>query len=130
MGSPRQSIEARLFIQPIEELHEQRRLLVDRHAMLRADHGSFGKWDFKRKTLLAGVKMKLRAQYVGAGVRVSNDQLDDEAHAHPDYTQFVTDSTLKAAEWIRAENAIQEINELIQRDNLLGRHSSQELRNG
>ena len=128
MTNPRQAIEARLSIQPIEELHDQRRLLVEKHAALKADHGSFGKWDHKRKTLLAGVKMKLRAQYVANGVKISNDQLDDEAHAHPDYIVFVTDSTLKAAEWIRAENAIQEINELVQRDNLLGRHASQEAR--
>mgnify|MGYP001611761554 FL=1 len=128
MTNPRQATEARLSIQPIEELHDQRRTLVERHAALKADHGSFGKWDHKRKTLLAGVKMKLRAQYAAAGARVSNDQVDDEAHAHPDYTTFVTESTLKAAEWIRVENAIQEINELIQRDNLLGRHVSQELR--
>ena len=128
MTNPRQAIEARLGIQNIEELLDERRTLVGKVANLRAMFGSFGTWDSKRKLLLSGIKQKIRAQMVAASAKITEANLDDEAHASPEYGQFILDSTRQRAEWIDLENHVQDINDLIQRDNLLGRHASQEAR--
>lgn len=129
-SNPRVDAELRLGIQPIHELQAERAALVNRHATLRTDHGTFGKWDAKRKVMLCTIKVSLRARYHASGVKTTESQLDDEAHAHPDYTAFITKTTLEADAWFNVENGIRNINETIERDNLLGRHATAETRMG
>ena len=126
--NPREAIEQRIGVQPIEELLDQRRTLVGKVAGLRALYGSFGTWDARRKNLLAGVTAKLRAQYVLAGVKITEAALSDEAHASGEYATFITESTHRRAEWIRLENDVQDINDLIARDQALARHVAAEVR--
>lgn len=128
--SGRADVEARIGIQPIEELLDERRTHVEKAASLRARYGPFGTWDHERKTRIAGIKATIRAQYARDGVKVTEAQLDDEAHGHPDYKDFIVQATRDRAEWIRAENKIQDVNDLIQRDAAIARHVAAEARLG
>lgn len=115
-------------IQPIDELLDDRTALVEQYATLRSRHGGFGTWDHERKVMLAGIKSALRARYVRDGVKVTEAQLDDEAHASPDYREFITTATVERAEWVRAENKINRIDTMIQRDQALARFITSETR--
>lgn len=128
--SRRGEIEARMGVQPIDELLDARSTLVEDCATLRARHGGFGTWDHERKSMLAGIKSALRARYVRDGVKVTEAQLDDEAHASPDYREFITTATLERAEWLRAENKINRIDQTINRDQALARFITSETRLG
>lgn len=130
MTSPRYEAQSRMGVQPIEEMVAERATLVQQVSELRAKFGSGGTWDALRKMELARLKAKTRAEYVAAGVKPTEAMLDDEAHAHPDYVGFVTDSTRRRAEWVRLEDRITGINDVILRDNAIARHVSAEARLG
>lgn len=119
MMNPRSERELALSVQPIEELHEQRRALVEKSAMRWAKFGSFGTYQDLRKSELARIKMLLRAQYARDGVKVTEAQIDDEAHAHPDYLAMVAAATRGRAELSVTENAIRDIGDIIIRDGQL-----------
>ncbi|MHB1310609.1 MAG: hypothetical protein ACYC3L_01240 [Gemmatimonadaceae bacterium] len=55
-------------------------------APLRARYGPFGTFEHDRKILLATLRDEYR---VGATTRISNDSLDDMAHADERYQRFI-----------------------------------------
>lgn len=130
MTNPRQAIEARLGIQSVEELLAKRRELVRALAPLRARYGPYGTWDAERKVRLSAIKAKLRAEFARDGARPTEAMLDDEAHAHPDYAEFIVTATRERARWVNGENAVQEIYDLIRRDQSLAHFVAQETRMG
>lgn len=121
-------VETRLSIQPIEELLNQRAHLVNKVADLRAKYGAFGTFDALRKIELSRLKALLRAQYTQAKAKVSNDQLDDEAHAHVDYISFITIATQQRASYFRLEAEIEAIDSVIMRANTVAKFAAQEAR--
>ena len=125
---PEGEIEARMGIAPLEQLQDERRTLVDRSATLAARFGSFGTWDAERKIILSGIKAMLRAQAVRDKVRTTEGSLDDEAHGHPDYRDFITRSTSERAEWIKLDRRIQDITERVNRGQMLGKFAAWEPR--
>jgi len=102
-------------VKPLHELLEERTHLVGRIATLRARYGAFGTWDHERKLTLAKIKASQRAAMTLAGAKVSNDQLDDLAHAAPEYIDFITKATNEKADWIRMEAQIDGIDFTINR---------------
>lgn len=129
--NPRSRLETRLGMQPLEELHAERDLLVTECADLHARYGPGGTYDDLRKAELMRIRAMLRAQYHAARVTsVTEARLDEEAHSHPDYTQIVTDATIGRARLYRLINGIKGIDERIDRDNRLSYHSAAEARLG
>jgi chorismate mutase len=123
--------EVRMGLDPIENLLDERQHLVEELATLRAKYGSFGVFDHIRKTELAQLRVRLRAQYTAAGVkRVTNDQLDDEAHAHPDYLALITQALHDRATWVRLEERLAAIDFTINRGQSVARFVTAELSNG
>ena len=129
--NPRQAIEARVGIQPIEELLDERDGYIQRAKLLHGAYGTFGTYGDTRKSELSRVRAMLRAQYHDAkATGVTEARLDEEAHCHPDYTKVITAATLGRAELYELENRITDVNDLIRRDNNLTYHSSAEARLG
>ena len=123
--------EARMGLEPIETLLDERAHLVEQVADLRAKYGPFGVFDHIRKTELAQLRVRLRAQYTAAGVkRVTNDQLDDEAHAHPDYLGLITHALADRAKWVKLEERIAAIDYTINRGQSVARFVTAEIANG
>lgn len=123
-------IEARASVQPIEELLDERATLIQRVANLRAVYGSFGTWEAQRKMMLARLKGQVRAEALrGATARkLTNDQIDDEAHDHPEYMDFITMATKERAAWIVLEAKIEAIDFRVQRGQAVLRFASAEAR--
>ena len=130
MDNPMTALEVRFGLQPIGDLLEERGTLIDRVAMLRAKYGAFGTWDHERKIRLAAIKGRIRAQMQAAGAKVTNDHLDDLAHADPDYTDFVITATLERADWVRLEAQVDAIDAKINRGQAVARLIGPGGRNG
>ena len=120
--------ESKLGIRPIADILEERRGLTEKLGRLRSRYGSFGTFDHLRKIEISRLHGLIRAQATRDGVKKSNDQIDAEAHAHPDYIDFVTEATNQRAEWVKAELALEELEMQFNRGQMVGRFASFEAR--
>lgn len=127
-GTDNEEVELRAGVDPIDALLHRRRELVDKVAELRAVYGSFGTWDHTRKSELSRIKSLIRLQAMRDNRKMNNDQVDEEAHEHPDYTKFVTLATRERAEYFRLEAQIEDIDYRINRGQALLRFVSSEPR--
>ena len=114
-GTVSEEVELRAGVEPIDALLHRRRELVNKVATLRAQYGSFGTWDAQRKIEVSRLKALVRVQADRDKRKVNNDQVDEEAHAHPDYTVFITRATNERAECFRREAQIEDIDYRIRR---------------
>jgi hypothetical protein len=121
-------MELRAGVEPLSQLLDERRHLVDKVADLRAKFGSFGTWDHLRKIEISRLKALVRLEAMQSKAKMTNDMVDEEAHQHPDYTQFVTLATRQRAEWFRLESQIEAIDFKINRGQGLLRFATYEPR--
>jgi hypothetical protein len=126
--TPMGDVEARMSVQPIEELLAERAVLVKRVADLRARYGPGGVFNDLRKVQLAQISALIRAQAVRDTRKTTESQLDEEAHADPRYVGFITAATKDRAEWAILEDQIQGIDETIARGQAVARFVSAEAR--
>lgn len=106
-------------MQPIEELHEQRRHLVEKGKALAALYGRYGQWEARRKVMLALAARRVRERFNRAGKRPSAAIVDEMAHGDPTYTAFIETSVQEAGEWQVIQNEINTVTETINRDQAL-----------
>ena len=119
-------MEIRAGIEPLERLLTERRALIEKVADLRSKYGSFGTFDHLRKIELSRIKGLIRLQAMRDSRKMNNDQVDEEAHEHPDYTQFVVEATRARAEYFRLEGQIESIDYRINRGQALARFAASE----
>ena len=122
--TPQGDVELQMGIQPVEELLAERMHLITKVADLRARFGSFGTFEALRKIELARLRGLIRAQALRDKRKISNDAIDDEAHGHPDYIEFVTLATVKRAEWVKLEALIEGIDMTINRGQAVARFTA------
>jgi hypothetical protein len=127
-GTETEEVELRAGVEPIDALLHRRRELVEKVATLRAVYGSFGTWDYQRKCELSRIKSLVRLQAMKDSRKVNNDQVDEEAHEHPDYTAFVVRATKERADYFRLEAQLEEIDYRVNRGQALIRFVSSEPR--
>ncbi len=120
--------ESRAGVQSADELLDERAVLVEKVADLRARYGGFGTFDHLRKIELSRLKGLVRAQSTRDKIKMTNDQIDDEAHAHPDYYDFITTATKERAQWTKLENQIESITARLNRGQAILRYVSSEPR--
>src|SRR5258706_11605351 len=82
-------LEAKMGIPPLEGLLAERDELVAQVARLRAKHGSFGTWDSERKIALAAAAALVRGQASLEQKRITESAIDEGAHTHPSYVDFI-----------------------------------------
>ena len=127
-GTETEEVELRAGVEPIDALLHRRRELVEKVATLRAICGAFGTWDHQRKCELSRIKSLIRLQCLKDQRKVNNDQVDEEAHEHPDYTRFVSLATKERADYFRLETQVEDIDYRINRGQALIRFVSSEPR--
>lgn len=129
MPDPMSDTEARMGIQPVAELHAERALLTKKAARLSALYGGFGIWDARRKEMLALCTLKIRDAELDkeSPRRLTDKMLDAEAHAHPEYTAFLSRSVEEKAAWLVMEDDINSITERINRGQSVARYLTAEL---
>lgn len=120
-------IERRIGIVPLAELLPERQRLVEQVADLRARYGSFGTFSDLRRIELAKCAAIIRAQATQDKRKISAKQVDDEAHAHPAYIDFVILATQQRALWCKLEAKIEAIDFTINRGQSISRFASAEL---
>jgi AraC-like DNA-binding protein len=76
-----------------EELIDSIEALDNTAAPLRAVYGSFGTFEYERKNLLCAIADELRLSYQSAGVKYTEAQIDQKAHADPRYIARITLAT-------------------------------------
>lgn len=76
-----------------EQLIDDIEALDNAAAPLRAVYGSFGTFDYERKALLCTVADALRLAYQRDGVKYTEAQVDQKAHADPRYIDRITLAT-------------------------------------
>jgi hypothetical protein len=65
---------------------------------------------------------------VGGSGKLTAAEVDDAAHSHPDYIDFITKATVERAEWAKVESQIEAIDATIQRSNAVIRYLTSEAR--
>ena len=126
--SPMAATEKRLGLRPVEELLAERRALVDRIADYRARYGAFGTYGDLRKVELARIAGLVRAQAVRDKMKMTAAEVDDAAHAHPDYRDFIAEATSQRAAWVKMESEIEAIDWEIRRGQTIANYLSGEAR--
>lgn len=120
-------VESRMGIEPIAKLLARRDQLVSEVSRLRARHGPFGTWDNERKVILATAAAVIRARAAADGKKITEAQIEFEAHTAEIYVTFLTESLSEKATWIELENRVQNIADLINRGQAIARYLSAEL---
>lgn len=120
-------VETRMGIEPIAELLARRDVLIAKVSRLRARHGPFGTWDSERKVALSVAADVIRARAAGKGTKITEAQIDLEAHIAESYVAFLTESLSEKATWVELENKIQDIADLINRGQCVGRYLAAEI---
>ena len=111
--SDTRDIEDRAGVDSLDMLLAKRRDLVERSKELRALHGPFGRWDYKRKNMLEAKKVQARIAIKERGDKPTEAMIDAEAHADKQYEAFVDRGIADAISWIEMENDIAEVNDRI-----------------
>lgn len=120
-------IETRMGIEPIAELLANRDALIAKVSRLRARHGAFGTWEAERKVCLSVAAGVIRARAAAEPKKITEAQIEWEAHTAENYVTFLTESLSEKATCIELENKIQNIADLINRGQCIGRYLAAEL---
>jgi hypothetical protein len=105
-------IEDKAGIESLEQLHSLRRQLLPEYKTLKALHGPFGKWDFRRKARLEAAKIQARIDVSKTGEKYTEAMIDTMGHADAGYIQFIEDGIDGATRYVEVET---EMNELAER---------------
>jgi hypothetical protein len=107
------ALESRAEIDSLESLHVQRRQLLPEYAVLRALHGSNGKWDAKRKQMLEAIKVRVRMEAQQRGEKVTEGYIDALAHADDQYASMIDQAIMGATRYVMLDTEVSEIEERI-----------------
>jgi hypothetical protein len=119
--------EAKIGLIPLEELLHERDDLVLQVSKLRARHGTFGVFDAERKIALASAAALIRAQAALESKKITESAIDEGAHTHPTYVEFIAKAVTEKAEWVILEAKIEGIDFTIRRGDVIGRYLAQEV---
>jgi flagellar biosynthesis regulator FlaF len=128
MNAGMRDIEDRIGVGNVEH-HIARFLKLSREvAPLRAVHGPGGTFDPQRKANVSTIKMRVRAEAVAAGSKLTVDEIDAIAHADDQYVAFITQATTDRTRMAELEAELEAIQFLINREQAAIRYSTVEPR--
>jgi hypothetical protein len=107
--------QARAGVPDLDDLHDKRRTIIETHGELMALHRNKSLLDARRKETLALCALEVRHKHDSAGTRVTEKLVEDEAHVHPRYRQWISDTIVGGAKALMYENVVNECNETIER---------------
>jgi len=126
--STMQDYESKLGLSSLDSLLDARATIVGKLADLRAMHGPFGKFDPMRKQKLAAFAEIVRADYAEKGKKITEARIDQLAHAHPQYVEWLTAMLKEHALMIDFDHELKNIEDRIARENALIYYAKNELR--
>ena len=116
--------ERLLGITPMDDALSAYLAAADEVAPLKASHGTNGTFEHDRKALLAALRIGLRRSALSdprlrAIGRLTDSAVDDLAHGHPDYAQFLGRSKAEKTRMVELDAAMTAVGMLTNRHNLL-----------
>lgn len=120
--------QLRAGVPDLEELQHKRRTLIEANKRLLASHSPLNLFDARRKQLVSVALLEARDRYDREGKRATEKVLEAEANADPRVTAFVSEWITDGAMCAVVESQIKELDELIQRGNLVIRQYTSEPR--
>ena len=128
MNAGLRDIENRIGIGHVDE-HAARYLNLSKEAApLRAKYGPGGTFDAQRKADLSAIRMLLRARYADKDEKVSEARLDEEAHCHRGYVEFIGNATTERARLAELDAELETLQWLVNREQGLIRYTTNEPR--
>lgn len=121
-------IEESLGVEALDVILEEHRKLVAEQSSLWAKYGPGGVADHLRKQELARISENLRAVAAGDGRKVSEKFLDDAAHCHRDYSEFLSLMMQERRRYFQLDAQIKSLEWRINRGQSLLRHVAAERR--
>lgn len=106
-------LEARAEIDSLEDLQARRRQILPEYAKLRALHGSFGKWDARRKQMLSAIQVSVRMEARQNQEKVTEAYVEQLAHADERYARLVDEGIEGATRYYELETEVSELEEKI-----------------
>jgi len=110
----------------LDDLHDKRRTIIETHGELMALHRNKSLLDARRKETLALCALEVRNQLENEGKKATEAMVDNMAHAHPRYRQWISDTIVEGAKALMYENLVQEVDELVNRGQAVMRQYSSE----
>jgi hypothetical protein len=107
------ALEERAAIESLEHLHAERRSLIEANAKLFALYGNFGHYDDHRKRMVEALKVAARMELTKAGVKITEDLVTATAYGSDRYQQFIDNALDEKIQYLKAQNEVDELNELI-----------------
>ncbi len=120
--------QARAGVPDLEDIHDKRRTIIETHGELMALHRNKSLLDGRRKEVLALCALETRHEHEKAGLKYTEKSIEDKAHAHPRYSQWLSDTIVGGAKALMYENLVQECDELVNRGQSVMRQYSSEPR--
>jgi hypothetical protein len=74
-------------------------VIIDDTALLQALHGEQGKFDALRKATWCQIAVRIRDEAYANGRKITEAEIEQRAHAHPDYVAFLARSVSEHAQW-------------------------------
>ena len=118
--------QARAGVPDLEDIHDKRRTIIETHGELMALHRNKSLLDARRKEMLALCALEVRNQLEKGGGKFTEKLVEDKAHAHPRYSQWLSDTIVGGAKALMYENLVQECDELVNRGQAVMRQYSSE----
>ena len=130
LDNPMTALEVQFGLQPVDELLQERGVLVERMANLWAKYGPGGTAEHQRSAELARIDGMLRAMAAAREDKVTEASLEKACRAHPDYLALIAKHTTERAEYFKLDAQIQAIDFRINRGQGLTRLIGPGGRNG
>jgi hypothetical protein len=74
-------------------------VIIDDPALLEALHSENGKWGALRKATWCQIAVRIRDEAYANGRKITEAEIEQRAHAHPDYVAFLARSVSEHAQW-------------------------------
>ncbi len=130
LDTPMSALEVQFGLQPVDELLQERGVLVGRLAPLWAQYGPGGTAEHQRSAELARIDGLLRAMAAAREEKVTEASLEKACRAHPDYLALIAKHTTERAEYFTLDAQVQAIDFRINRGQGLTRLIGPGGRNG
>jgi hypothetical protein len=107
------ALENRAEVEPLEGLHEQRRTLIRTLAPLKAQHGSYGLFEARRKQMSRACMVRARMDIIKRGEKPTEAMVESEALCDPQFVSFLEQAERDRIEYIVQQTSLDELEERI-----------------
>lgn len=107
------ALETRAEVESLESLHDERRQLVRTLAPLKAQHGSYGMFEARRKQMSRACMVRARMTIIKRGEKPTEAMVEAEGLCDPQFVAFLDQAERDRIEFITQQTQLDELEERI-----------------